>query len=56
MNALAWIAAVGCLASVAWMSVEFLRAPLIADELDDITDDPRPAQVLQEGQRGVRHG
>lgn len=48
MNTLAWIAAAGCLASVVWMSVEFLRAPLIGDELDDITDDPRPAQVLRE--------
>lgn len=23
------------------------------DEADEITDDPRPAQVLREGQRGV---
>ena len=56
MNALAWIAVAGCLASVLWMTVEFLTAPLIADEMDDITDDPRPAHVLREGQRGVRHG
>jgi len=39
------------------ISPAIVRPAIVApDEADDITDDPRPAQVLREGQKGVRHG
>jgi len=57
MTTLVCIAAAGTIAAVAYMSWEFLTAPLVDENermIDEVQDDPRPAQVLREGQRGVR--
>lgn len=48
------VVSLGCLAGMAYM---FAAAPLVdADEYpcDETQDDPRPAQILRDAQKGVR--
>jgi hypothetical protein len=57
MSTLAWIAVAGFAGSLTYIAWLVSTAPLHdADErpVDEVQDDPRPAQVLREAQKGVR--